>query len=57
MNVVVTPPVDPSQLRIRIPPPKSDEEILKTPRSPVAPPVCPTFVMNWLAKKYERVKG
>jgi len=57
MNVVVTPPVDPPQLRIRIPPPKSDEEILKTPRSPVAPPVCPTFVMNWLAKKYERVKG
>jgi hypothetical protein len=55
MNAVVA-PVETPKLRIRIPPPKSDEEILKTPQSPVAPPVCPTYVMNWLVKKYERVK-
>jgi len=45
------------KLSIRIPPPRPDAEILKTPRSPVAPRPCPTFVMNWFLKKYVRVKA
>ena len=46
----------PPKLRINIPKPRPDEEILKTPRSPIAPRVCPSFVMKWLIKKYERIK-